>query len=175
MQTGQGTDLSLCWPFSGLCVSIILAFIAGELRGGCNHDHRQQVDERSPFDPTAFSLALSTPQVLLTPPAHFLMSSLEPFSLALCPSLQASLPTPSFLTGLSCLFRYMGVGEFLFSELAIGQFVRHAHHSGAGVCLLHQLGEPTKAVPNLAPWRTCPAQTIDSPPSSRRRERLGLE
>lgn len=95
MQIGQGTDLSLCWPFNGLCVSIILAFIAGGLRGGWNHDHRQQVDERSPFDPTAFSLALSAPLVLLTPAAHFLMSSLEPFSLALCPSLQASLPTPS--------------------------------------------------------------------------------
>lgn len=88
--------------------------------GGCNRDHKQQVDERScPLLLTCCSLALSPLLAPLSPPPHFYLRSFpEPFSRALCPSLKASLfPLLPCSLGSPPLFRDRDKCWFLLSGL----------------------------------------------------------
>lgn len=63
-QIGQGTDLSLHWPFYGLWVNIVVAIIAGELRRVARMTTSNRW-MRVPLAPAACSVALG--HLLLAP------------------------------------------------------------------------------------------------------------
>ena len=119
-----GHNLSLPWPFYGLWVNNVVAFITGEPIGDAI---MATVGERHPpFPRSPLTSHPRSPSGPTDAPAHFLRSFPEPFSLLLSVPKSVSLFPPAFLAGLASLQLpgYLPVPVF-----GVGRFSRQAHHS----------------------------------------------
>lgn len=163
MQMRQCTDPSLCWSFYDLWENIVVAIIAGELRGLAimtisNKWMRGVFSSLAPYRSLLIS-CLPSPSPA-DPLAHFLRSFPEPFSLSIPESVSLS-----FLSLSSQGPPLQLSGYLLAAVLGFGQFTRQAHHLVqeyfASDSYSTSLANPRMLPGPCSPAR--PLQTTDAP------------